>query len=883
MPGPDTIQQEKWWLAHGHAVETKTTETAQKIAFPGWSDLIKDLTVKTPEDALAEKSTELKKHWDKLIKPHSPLSPEAAAAAGETFEVAANTAYGALTALITAIEATGWGQIETPAFMIPNAPVLRATFDAAAALRRAYLEKSILEGIRYKAAADHQPTILPEQVLLDAYAKGLIDETTFKGQMMYHGYTDERSTIYGATGFRMPDLNIMLELARRDILTINGFVDWGKFHRIPEATLKAVYKLAEQKPEPYRTADFAAKGLIGDKTLIEAFKWYGLNPYWAVTWAKSQMTFPSTSEMLQLLWRGEINEKIFKEWHRRNSFAPEAADKLLKLKERIPPSSDLITMCVREAFTPEVYERVAPETPSEFKKWMAKQGFSEEWSNRYWVAHYRRMGVEQAWRAFYRGVFDVPKLEAFLKYADIHPDDRAVLTDPKVMYDIPTIRELGYGYDVGVYSKDDIEFYRRASGLSPEDAKKAAEAMVAYRSEAEREAVRREWMYAYANGAIDLDTFEAKLKELNTSADKIPLWKQRAELYKERLRKYGAQPQARVITASEAEWAVLHGLRDIDWLREQLKALNWSDDRIQLKIERVQKELEEQKVEPEEKPKALSLSQLEDLLKYGIITQDVFLERVKSLGYSDEDAALILDIVTYSPPKPVKYKTFTATEARDFYYYRIFDDEDLHDAYVDLGYSDADAWMLVVRDRLDEKYPVLRTVYSLAMITRQQFIDELVKLGLDPWTAERLVERAEFELGYERLRHERDLTKSEILKGYKNGIITRGQAIELLRGIGYEEWEADYLIALQTVTGKGDPDGYWEMKKVVEAYRKARGLPYSTVPEEVIEAERLVNKQRKLIEKMREQGKPERDIAQELGVLAEMEAHLRSLLRKYGL
>jgi len=975
MPGPDTIQQEKWWLAHGHAVETKTTETAQQITYPGWSELIKDLTVKTPEDALAEKSAELKEHWNELIKPHSPLTPEQAARSATNFEIAANACYGSLTALVTAAEAVGWGQIETPAFMIPNAPVLRATFDAAAALRRAYLEKSILEGVRYKAAADHQPTILPEQVLLDAYAKGFIDETTFKGQMMYHGYTEERSTIYGATGFRMPDLNIMVELARRDILTKEGFVDWGKFHRIPEATLKAVYELRKQKPEPYRTADFAAKGLIGGDDLVKAFRWYGLDPYWAAIWAKSQMTFPSTSEMLQLLWRGEIDEATFREWHRRNSFAPEAADKLLKLKERIPPSSDLITMCVREAFIPEVYERVAPETPAEFKKWMKKQGFSEEWSNRYWVAHYRRMGVEQAWRAFYRGVFDVPKLEAFLKYADIHPDDRAVLTDPKVMYDIPTIRELGYGYDVGVYSKDDIEFYRRASGLSPEDAKKAAEAMVAYRSEAEREAVRREWMYAYANGAIDLDAFEAKLKELNTSADKIPLWKQRAKLYKERLNKYGAQPEARVITASEAEWAVSHGLRDINWLRKQLKALNWSEERINLAVERVkavepkdlslsqletlfkigaiskdefrtrikklgysdadvdlilrivtyEKPVEVKKLtlsqiqqlynigaiseeglrnklrqlnytdedvellvslfnySPPSEPRKLSLTQLSRLYMYGLISQTEFKERLKSLGYAEKDVDLIMQMLIYTPPEEATFKPFSATEARDFYYYRIFDDTDLHDAYVNLGYSDADAWMLVVRDRLDEKYPVLRTVYSLAMITRQQFINELTKLGLDAWTAERLVERAEFELGYERLRHERDLTKSEILKGYKKGIITRGQAVELLRGIGYEEWEADYLIALQTVTSKGDPEGYWEMKKVVEAYRKARGLPYSTVPEEVIEAERLVNKQRELIEKMREQGRPEKDIAQELGVLAEMEAHLRSLLVKYGL
>jgi len=733
-------------------------------------------------------------------------------------------------------------------------------------------------------------------------------------------------------------------------------------------------------PEPYRIADFAAKGLISKERLHEAFAENGIPSNWADVWAASQNVMPDLSTNLELLRRGIANEDTFRLRLRRAGYTDYSINDLLKLKDRIPPSSDLITMCVREAFTPEVYERVAPETPAEFKKWMAKQGFSEEWSSRYWVAHYRRMGVEQAWRAFYREQFDIDKLREFLKYADIHPDDRAVLTHEDVMYDLPTIRELGYGYDVGVYSKDDIKKYRLWSGLSPEDAEKAAEAMVAYRSEAEREAVRREWMYAYANGAIDLDTFEAKLKELQTSVDKIPLWKQRAELYKERLRKYGAQPQPRVITASEAEWAVLHGLRDIDWLRERLKALNWSEERIQLMVEKVQSELEPKagakkltlsqlenafkfgvltedefikrvkalgytdddvevilkivtyekpavarqltlshlrqlfnigvinedtlkarletlgytdedvsmlvqlfKYSPPQEPRKLTMSQLSRLYLYGIISQDEFESRLKVLGYTDSDVNLIMQLITYTPPEEATFKQIPASNARDLYFYGIYDDEELHDAYVDLGYSDADSWLLVLRDRVDLVYPTLMSLYREQLISRSQFMDELRGAGLPDYAIDRLMSWADFYAGAYRLRHERELTKSEIVKGYLRGLITYNQAVMLLEGIGYSEWEAKYILALNAVTSKGDPDGYWEMKKVVEEYRKARGLPYSTVPEEVIEAERLVNKQRELIEKMREQGRPEKDIAQELGVLAEMEAHLRSLLIKYGL
>ena len=110
----------------GKGKEIPKSDYVQLISYPGWDELVKDLSVKTPEEALKECAVSLKAEWDKLVSPHSPLTPEAAAGKADAFVAATNLAYGALVALVTAAEAAGFGQIETPAMMLPNAPAVRA-------------------------------------------------------------------------------------------------------------------------------------------------------------------------------------------------------------------------------------------------------------------------------------------------------------------------------------------------------------------------------------------------------------------------------------------------------------------------------------------------------------------------------------------------------------------------------------------------------------------------------------------------------------------------------------------------------------------------------------------------------------------------------------
>ena len=635
-------------------------------------------------------------------------------------------------------------------------------------------------------------------------------------------------------------------------------------------------------PEPYRIADFWAHGLIGDEELKESFKQWGLDEKWALVWGNSQLAWPGTDTLLELLRRGFIKEIIFRAWARQSGFAPPVVEALLKLKDRIPPASDLITMCVREAFTPEVYERVAPETPPEFIEWMEKQGFSEEWSRRYWVAHYRRMGVEQAWRAFYRGRFSKDELETFLKYADIHPDDRAVLTDEKVMYDLPTIRELGYGYDVGVYTKEDIEWYRRASGLSPEDAKKAAEAMVAYRSEAEREALRREYMYAYARGAISLEDFRAKLEELKTSVDKIPLWLERAKLYRDRMTKQPAQNEPLSITRSTAQWLYEHDVWTEEQFRNALKELGYTDEAIEAYLEQSKKRKEERRPEP----KRLSEAKLEDLAFYGIITEAEWKAGLLALGYTEEDANKLIQLAkeewARKEEKP-KVRRLAESDIIDAYEFGLRTIDDVRAWYLEAGYSAEDADLLARLVYLKYEVPKLRTLYRNGWINKEQLIKGLEELGIpEPRRTEMAMNFIKAEQP-ERLRKERDLTKSEIIKGVKSGVITPQQAVYLLMDLGYDEWEAWYLLAIYKVVEAGDPEGYWEMRKIIELQKKARGLPAKEIPDELIILEQEQRRLKEELDRLRKTGAPEEKIAEVANKLTLVENKMRTIIGKLGL
>lgn len=873
--GADTIAQDKWREATNKAKSISLTETAQVTAYPGFAELMVDLEVKTPEQALELKSAELKSEWDKLIAPHSILTPELAVAAGISFEAAANLGYGALVALVTAIEVGGFGQLETPAMMIPHAPVIAATISAASRIREAYMANSIVQGIGYAAAATHQPTVIPPEILTDAYSKGIIDLTTYQAQMLYHGYAMYRSEVIGAAGFRFPDLQSILELRRRGALSDVGMTDWLRLQKIPVPTAQAMVQLKDQVPEPYRLADMASKGFIDMPTMYKGMSWFGIDKGWADAWFETQKLYPSIETSMAMLRREVIDKDRFTTWATRQGYYKEDAERILEMKDVIPPIDDLIRFAVREAFP------VEPGLPQfqQVQKWAGKQGLNEYWVDKYWLAHFNRMGLNQAYANVWRGYFTIPQFENYLLLADVHPDDWDAIE--KVMFVPPSIREMGYGFDVLEFTQDDIEKYRMWGGLSPEDAKKSAAAMVAYRTEAEKNSVRTEYMYAYGRGRITIEAFRAQLESLKTHPKAIDLWVTRAEMYKDRIQKPELDTEGLTISSSEALTAYKMGLRDMPWLFTVLGQLGWTEARVKLAIERAQYELQPKEVPAGEvKYKTLTATQMRTLYLQGFIDDEFMLSVFIESGYSPDDAELLTDLYTMIEEPTVTIKPFPTAVASDLYYYMIFDDEDLQYDFTLQGYDEGQAWLMVLYVRLQQEYPMLRKLYSEGAITSEQLKIELLKIGMMEYDAQLLIKKTQYEVGADRLIKEKDLTKAEIIKGVKNNILTSGQGVELLGNIGYDSDEAYYLLQINKIVSAGDPESYLEMKQATLAYKKARGEEVKPIPMEAFPIEQERNKIKAELDKERKLGVNETKIAELALKLAEVEGRLRTVLTK---
>jgi len=96
---------------------------------------------------------------------------------------------------------------------------------------------------------------------------------------------------------------------------------------------------------------------------------------------------------------------------------------IAELDKRIPAPPDLVRMAVREAFDRSLAEQLGYVTalPPGFAEGLARQGYEEEWAERWWWAHWRLPSMGEAFEMFHRLRDDVTEeeLRLLLKAQDI--------------------------------------------------------------------------------------------------------------------------------------------------------------------------------------------------------------------------------------------------------------------------------------------------------------------------------------------------------------------------------------------------------------------------------------------------------------------------------
>lgn len=719
---------------------------------------------------------------------------------------------------------------------------------------------------------------------------GLLDDQRFKTLAHWEGWKDGWLDTLVQAWYDPIPISMILSLYQRGQMTAEDARRELKRFKYSDRMAGMALSLSSTMPEPYRAAEACGRGLLSIGETEKAFIWAGLTKEQAKIWTDAQQTRPSVGMLFDMKYRGILDEQQVHDILRLSGYTDADANSLIRTLPQIPPPADLITMVVREAWEDWNYVPAPPK----FTQYMGMKGFSSDWCDRYWIAHFNPMALTQAYSNLQRGYWTEEQFDQYLTIADIHPRwHKDILA---VAYQAPTVRELGYGFDVGVYNRDDIIKYRRYGGLSLEDATKASDALIDYRVDAERNAIRTQYLNLFINNAIDQATFMAHLTRLRTNVVAQVLWVERGMLGKQLKEISTPMTESKSATRADVQYMYESGLRDQTWFNDRLKAMGYSTDNIQMYLDESNYRISQTKgvtaatkikqptlseyhtfymnglmdratltaklrelgyeaddtellIQSFERvtpapTKELTTTTLTTLYKAGMIDRVIFLQKLTTLGYTTDDAELIIKQAEIENPKTPLTRQLTESELEDLYFFGYFTTQQLVEKYKERGFTQQDAELKTYLKACSIYIPLWKAQYSKAWLSAAELYQNIIAvitplntIGNTEAIADQMMMGIVKNTGAERIAPEKDLTKAEILKGAKNQILTYQQAKELLMNLGYDEGEADYLLVLNGVMAAGDPTGYWDARRMIEMRKKALKQPYYEIPQELIEME----------------------------------------------
>ncbi len=301
---------------------------------------------------------------------------------------------------------------------------------------------------------------------------------------------------------------------------------------------------------------------------------------------------------------------------------------LRELDWMIPPVQDLITMGVREVFTPEIAERFGQfqDIPPDFTAWSAKAGLSEFWSKNYWAAHWQLPSPQMGFDMLHRGFIQMDDMEKLLRAQDVMPFWREKIIN--IAYRIYTRVDTRRMHKIGVMTEEDVKKSYLDQGYPDDKATKMKDFTLAFNAESERDLTKGEVIKGYKLEQLTYGEANKALKDLNYSDSAI------AFLLKMAL--YQKEDEERELSTSQIKQLYVFGTIDDGKAEDMLNVLLWPAATIKMimghwKIAKAQKQQGE-----DEKPKKLTLVQLKRFLFRGIITTEQWQAEMDNHGYTAE-------------------------------------------------------------------------------------------------------------------------------------------------------------------------------------------------------------------------------------------------------
>lgn len=261
-----------------------------------------------------------------------------------------------------------------------------------------------------------------------------------------------------------------------------------------------------------------------------------------------------------------------------------------------------------------------------------------------------------------------------------------------------------------------------------------------------------------------------------------------------------------------------------------------------------------------------------ELHRRGIIDDDIVKMTYLTQGFSGYWQPKLLELVKEVP---------TRVDVRRWWDMRTIDEARMREIYHARGYYDKDLDDYVLWTKVYTAFPDLMARFKNGWITEDDVRSELIAVGMPPTRVEEMIQTKIKPASPERVSKERDLTKAEIVKGVKKGVISEGEGWELLQDMGYDESEAAFILAINVAAIAGSPETYPEFKQLTQLYRKAEGLKAEVPPSDVIEASKALKSAREALSEAQERGLKNEKLAPYLQAVSDAEYRYRQLLIKW--
>ncbi|GAI75320.1 unnamed protein product, partial [marine sediment metagenome] len=141
--------------------------------------------------------------------------------------------------------------------------------------------------------------------------------------------------------------------------------------------------------------------ILGDISIAD------INPRYAQTYYDAILTKPSSQDVIAYELRKDPDLSGLDQRLRRIGIHPAYFPLYKELAHPIPPVADIITMAVREAFTPAIAAKFGQyeDLPPAYVDWVQRKGLSKDWAERYWAAHWALPSPMQGFEMLHHSAF----------------------------------------------------------------------------------------------------------------------------------------------------------------------------------------------------------------------------------------------------------------------------------------------------------------------------------------------------------------------------------------------------------------------------------------------------------------------------------------------